>query len=213
MKREGPPQLQFVIATDPSQFRDENAKRSVRSQAMIHWRHEENKKKSKISQEGDFVPAVPATIGGAGAGPPLAPAIPDRACHLKCTQTALESPEITYGQLSIGSATSVGSADECQLAGTGSSSWQLTAIDNTPYFPKSGDQMRALADQAVTEYEESERHEERQLRAMIGGLATFYNIGCSYDPFDVLPQFRNRRLDALYLSRNCKSYLTFGSVA
>ncbi|CAA9963799.1 hypothetical protein PTMSG1_07158 [Pyrenophora teres f. maculata] len=37
-RRDGPPQLQFVTATDLSQFRDTDAKRSVRSQAMIYHR-------------------------------------------------------------------------------------------------------------------------------------------------------------------------------
>ena len=37
-RRHGPPQLQFVTATDLSHFRGEDAKRSVRSQAMIYHR-------------------------------------------------------------------------------------------------------------------------------------------------------------------------------
>ena len=64
--------------------------------------------------------------------------------------------------------------------------------------------MLAVTEKAVTAYEESESHEERQLRTLIVGLAAFYDVGGTHDPFDVLPQFRNPHLDALYLSRNCK---------
>ena len=46
-KRTEPPQLQFVTATDPSQFKDKNAKRSVRSQAMIQYRYKSDQQKKK----------------------------------------------------------------------------------------------------------------------------------------------------------------------
>lgn len=36
---QGPPSLQWVIAQDPSEFKDEKTKRSVRSQAMIQYRY------------------------------------------------------------------------------------------------------------------------------------------------------------------------------
>ncbi|KAF2129053.1 hypothetical protein P153DRAFT_30916 [Dothidotthia symphoricarpi CBS 119687] len=72
VKRDGRPQFQFVTATDPSQFRDEDAKRSVRSQAMIHWRHEDSMLKNKpleptvnsFQERPDpLPPSIPATWG------------------------------------------------------------------------------------------------------------------------------------------------------
>ncbi|KAF2016776.1 hypothetical protein BU24DRAFT_409847 [Aaosphaeria arxii CBS 175.79] len=50
-KREGPPQLQFLTATDLSQFKDENAKRSVRSQAMIQYRYKADQQKRKSNKD------------------------------------------------------------------------------------------------------------------------------------------------------------------
>ncbi|KAJ4348711.1 uncharacterized protein N0V89_010089 [Didymosphaeria variabile] len=52
-QRKGPPQLQFVTATDPSDFKGEKAKRSVRSQAMIQYRYQstEQKKQNKKNQD------------------------------------------------------------------------------------------------------------------------------------------------------------------
>ncbi|KAL1602577.1 hypothetical protein SLS60_005993 [Paraconiothyrium brasiliense] len=51
-QRKGPPQLQFVTATDPSDFKGEKAKRSVRSQAMIQYRYQsaEQKKQNKKNE-------------------------------------------------------------------------------------------------------------------------------------------------------------------
>lgn len=48
-RNNGPPQLQFLTATDPSQFKDEKARKSVRSQAMIHFRGQKRKDKEKES--------------------------------------------------------------------------------------------------------------------------------------------------------------------
>jgi hypothetical protein len=94
-------------------------------------------------------------------------------------------------------------SDPSQSVGIGSSSWQLTASETAKYFPRYKP-LKASEESAVIHYEQSEVHEERQLRKLISGLATFYNIGGLPDPFDVMPQFRNPRLNALYLSRNCK---------
>lgn len=41
----GPP-LQFVVANTPSQFKEEGSVRTVRSQAMIYWRHTERTRQS-----------------------------------------------------------------------------------------------------------------------------------------------------------------------
>lgn len=95
------------------------------------------------------------------------------------------------------------SSEPSQTTKIGSSSWQLTASETAKYFPLYKPP-KAFEGDAVIHYEQSEVHEERQLRKLVSGLATFYNIGGLPDPFDVMPQFRNPRLNALYLSRNCK---------
>ncbi|KAF1926601.1 uncharacterized protein M421DRAFT_67080, partial [Didymella exigua CBS 183.55] len=209
VKREGPPQLQFVIATDPSQFKDEDAKRSVRSQAMIHWRHEEDKKK-KTGDHKDDARSDPAGLGivrKATASERTA-SIPARSKDQGPTQSWTVSQGLGFDQsqretLRMGSGSFASDSDSSSLLGTGSSSWQLTANETTGYFPRYRNPTRDMADKGVIDYEESERHEERQLRSLVVGLASFYNVGGSHDPFDVLPQFRNPRLDALFLSRNC----------
>ncbi|KAJ8114223.1 hypothetical protein OPT61_g3842 [Boeremia exigua] len=206
VKREGPPQLQFVIATDPSQFRDENAKRSVRSQAMIHWRHEENKKRGQSNQGDDLASTSSAPACDASARSKNAQTFANHGRDTLAIRSASKTSDFGPAQLErIPSHTESASLTPSQGAGhfvgTGSSSWQLSAVETASYFPQFFNKIHALADQAVTHYEESERHGERQLRAMIVGLATFYNIGSSHDPFDVLPQFRNRSLNSLYLSR------------
>ncbi|KAF3034901.1 hypothetical protein E8E12_005031 [Didymella heteroderae] len=197
VKREGPPQLQFLIATDPSQFKDEDAKRSVRSQAMIHWRHEEDKKKRKGSRK-DLTESAPA--------PPERESIPTRTKREVSTQSRTESPVRGGAQrrtLRAQPSSLISDSDVSPLTNAGSSTWQLTASGTAGYFPRYQNKIRAVAEREVTGYEASERHEERQLRSLVVGLASFYNVGGTQDPFDVLPQFRNPRLDALYLSRNC----------
>lgn len=187
-KRDGPPQLQFLVATDPSQFRDENAKRSVRSQAMIHWRHEEDKKKKRTGEK-DRTAFSPQSYF-------------DQAQFTATASPARQAQQSPWHSVS---STSDQSSSSTQLVELGSGRWQLTASDTVDYFPRFQQKAQTSADEVVIDYEESEIHEQRQLRTMIDGLTTFYNIGGTHDPFDVLPQFRNPHLDALYLSRNCKS--------
>ena len=212
MKREGPPQLQFLIATDPSQFRDEDAKRSVRSQAMIHWRHEEDKKKRKDSQQDSSIPASTAksTARSASVRHEHANSIPTRMRRSDPSQTSSSLSELPHhsqrsASLNPESNLLGHSLDTTPIIGAGSSRWQLTAPETASYFPQYRKKVRVIEDGAVTEYEESESHEQRQLRTLVVGLATSYNVGGSHDPFEVLPQFRNPSLNALYLSRNCKS--------
>lgn len=56
-RRKGPPQLQFVTATDLSDFKGDQAKRSVRSQAMIQYRYQSAEKKKQKSGEKPYSPS------------------------------------------------------------------------------------------------------------------------------------------------------------
>lgn len=209
LKREGSPQLQFLVATDPSQFRDEHAKRSVRSQAMIHWRHEEDKIKRKGGQKDKSVPSSSAkstTQGGT-----VTSLMPTRTRRLESFQDApiseLSDPQ-NEGHRSASSIICSNSLNTStgynRFVDAGSSSWQLTATETASYFPEHKKRASSTKYRSVIDYEETENHEERQIRALIVGLATFYNVSSFHDPFDVFPQFRNQKLDSLYLSRNCK---------
>ncbi|KAJ4990618.1 hypothetical protein SVAN01_03849 [Stagonosporopsis vannaccii] len=190
VKREGPPQLQFLIATDLSQFRDKDAKRSIRSQAMIHWRHEEDKKKRRDSAKDDLA-----------SGPAHAWNNPTLSGLSQANQSISRPAEPTPGHLQHASwqtapqplALSSSSTVTC------TSSWELTATEK--FFPYYHEKSQATTLHVVTSYEESEKHEERQLRVLIAGLAA--SFGHSYDVFDVMPQFKDSKLNALYLSRIC----------
>jgi hypothetical protein len=201
VKREGPPQLQFLTATDPSQFKDEDAKRSVRSQAMIHWRHEEDKKKQKGSRKHGEEPA-PAPLERTSSMPTRAKR--HNPTHSRSKSSERGGAQSQYRALRAESSSLISDSDASSSTDAGSSTWQLTASDTASYFPRWQNKTRPVAERDVINYEASERHEERQLRSLVVGLASFYNVGRTQDPFDVLPQFHNPRLDALYLSRNCK---------
>ncbi|KAF3053680.1 hypothetical protein E8E11_011035 [Didymella keratinophila] len=200
VKREGPPQLQFLTATDPSQFKDEDAKRSVRSQAMMHWRHEEDKKRKKGSRKHGEEPA-PASLERTSSIP--TPAKQHDSAHSQSGSSERDSAQAQRKVLRAASSSLISDSGTSSFSDTGSSTWQLTTSDTASYFPRWQNKIRAVAEKYVIEYEASERHEERQLRSLVVGLARSYNVGRTQDPFDVLPQFRNPRLDALYLSRNC----------
>jgi hypothetical protein len=62
------------------------------------------------------------------------------------------------------------------------------------------------AARSVLDFEDSDDHEEVQLRMLIAKFATVTHIGDSVDPFTVIPQFSSPELDSLYLVRNCKSF-------
>lgn len=209
MKREGPPQLQFLIATDLSQFRDEDSKSRVRSQAMMHWRHEENKRKIQDSSNDELAPGSAANSAGcdACARSEYASAVPVRTRPVQSTQSVSAQPGQRHDQQQhepwqIESGLTSSRSTSSFLVLPGSSRWQLTATETAGYFPHHRTQRGAITDQAVTDYEESERHEARQILALAVGIATVY--GDIHDPFKVMPQFQDVRLDAMYLSRSCE---------
>ena len=173
---------------------------------MIHWRHEEDKKKRKGSRKHGEEPAPPPSGRTSS--------IPTRAKRHDSAHSHLESSERGGAQsqprvLRAASGSLMSDSDASSFTNAGSSTWQLIASDTASYFPRWQKETRSVAEKDVIEYEASERHEERQLRSLVVGLASFYNVGRTQDPFDVLPQFRNPRLDALNLSRNCKCSYVF----
>lgn len=179
---------------------------------MIHWRHEEDKKKGKDSQS-DGLPTSSTEKGttrDASVRSKHTSSISTRTRRSDSFQPYSGSSEQPHKKQLYSSSNAeldlLGhSPDLSVLVDAGSSRWQLTAPETASYFPQYRKQTQTITNKAVTDYEESERHEARQLRTMVVGLATFYNVVGSHDAFEVLPQFRNPNLDALYLSRNCES--------
>jgi hypothetical protein len=168
---------------------------------MIHWRHEEDKKKRKGSRK-HVEEAAPAPPGRRSSIPTRAK--PQDSAHSQSESSKRGDAQSQHRVLRAASSSLTSDSDASSFTDVGSSTWQLTASDTASYFPRWQNKTRAVAEKDVIEYEASERHEERQLRSLVVGLASFYDVGRTQDPFDVLPQFRNPQLDALNLSRNCK---------
>ena len=172
---------------------------------MIHWRHEEDKKRKGDEKNRPASDARTNFDSNESISYGRTTAVPLRARDLPPTRAPTEGPPyMPQDATSFAGLYPPGrSSGSSQSAEIGSSSWQLTASKTAKYFPHYKP-LKASEAGAVIHSEQSEIHEERQLRKLVSGLATFYNIGGLPDPFDVMPQFRNPRLNALYLSRNCK---------
>jgi hypothetical protein len=172
---------------------------------MIHWRHEEDKKRKGDDKIRSASDARSNFDSDASTRHGRITAVPVRARDSPPTRAPAEGPPyMSQDSTSFAELYPPGwSSEPNQTTDIGRSSWQLTASETAKYFPRYKPS-KAFEGDAVIHYEQSEVHEERQLRKLVSGLATFYNIGGLPDPFDVMPQFRNPRLNALYLSRNCK---------
>jgi hypothetical protein len=177
---------------------------------MIHWRHEEDKRKRKRSHNDSS--RSTSSEDGTTRGQFLPIPTRTRTHPSESTQgarwsasTDLDCEGQSYAFANTGQDSFGFEVDSRGSHDAGSSRWQLRATETAVYFPRYRNRTWSTVGQPVTEYEESERHEERQLRTLVVGLASFYNVGGTHDPFDVLPQFQNPRLNALFLSRTCKS--------
>lgn len=62
----------------------------------------------------------------------------------------------------------------------------------------------SAANARVVTYELSTSHEEALARMLAVMLANFHQIGDGVDPFNVIPQYENPELSAVWLQRNCK---------
>ncbi|KAF2024728.1 hypothetical protein EK21DRAFT_78108, partial [Setomelanomma holmii] len=199
-KHDGLPQLQFVTATALSQFKDEPAKRTIRSQAMISHRHSIAEAKKKGKGKGPLFSdaAVPeASISSMPSvaqerSPALFPANP--------VSRSADDAEQNLVPLAVTSWTSAASV--LQLLGT----------SGVPHPSKPRQDLNVGATHMigpraclskVVHYEESDSHEEAVLRMLVGKLARVYQIGDGVDPFEILPQFEHPELSALYLTRKC----------
>ncbi|KAF2179054.1 hypothetical protein K469DRAFT_597534, partial [Zopfia rhizophila CBS 207.26] len=202
--REGPPQLQFVTATDPSQFKEENTKRSVRSQAMIQYRYKADQQRRKGK-------------GAVESRNPDRPPLAERVTPVMMNdQSYQDHPNALMAQL----------LDERQeqehIYPTTAAAWRGTNPEDTSEFNywftstpgfqeqplQSSRYQRALsivplnaAAQFVTDYHNSESHEEALMRILCSKLAAVRELGDRADLFSVLPQFSSPELNTIYLVR------------
>ncbi|KAF1844844.1 uncharacterized protein K460DRAFT_405124 [Cucurbitaria berberidis CBS 394.84] len=198
--RDGSPQLQFVTATNPLQFKDESVKRSVRSQAMIAFR---NKNRTKLKLKSLKTPEkAPTGEESLVSGPSTTIALH---AHMVGVTPDLFGPQV------------VEEYDEFPryLYPSTSPAWWSTTSQSEPFSDteetdyalairgSSNSRSNSTGSIRVVEYEDSDSHEDLQMRLLVGKLATSLRIGDGVDPFNVLPQFQNPKLNSLYLLRKC----------
>ncbi|KAF2640595.1 hypothetical protein P280DRAFT_322313 [Massarina eburnea CBS 473.64] len=206
-KRDGPPQFQFLTATDPSQFKNESTKRSVRSQAMIQYRYKssEEKRKNKEAQQSRPAPILPPVtvelvkpvvtteMHWQGAREPYNPWMEDAPMY-RTTSEAWHRANLGH-----------------EKPPQPLMQYTTTAI---PFHPAKYYKARQaipldIAAQRVLDYEDTDEHETEMFRIAVHEVAPFRTYGDGIDPFDVMPKFSSRELDSFKLVRKCNR--TFSS--
>lgn len=171
-KRQGPPQLQFVTATDPSQFKGEAAKRSVRSQAMIQYRYQAVQEHRSASVESNIDIGVKERGKRKHSTPQTASPEPREHQPSQSPISPIWTPDFYDNHSSTSSHTS-----RYRHA--------LALLPPNPNSPR------------VTDYEHSNSNEEKNMQELFRQLA--FKVGNGGDPFLVLPQFDSPELNSLYL--------------
>lgn len=202
--RNGPPQLQFVTATDPSQFKDENAKRSVRSQAMIQYRYKSAEQKRKGSDAQETRPAEttpPATTAAR-----VTPIMDDswyHAAHSRLMSQWNEEPEESVYASTSEAFWSVNPGGSVAEPSSAPASTAIAPARSSRYYEVLRELPLNAAARRVNEYEDSEAHDQLLLRILIAKVATTSSLGDGVDPFTALPQFASPELNSIYLIRKC----------
>jgi hypothetical protein len=229
IKRDGKPPLQFIVSTsDLSQFRDEDVKRNVRSQAMLVWRQKDREKRVlKGKGKATLVepPDEPSTEPSGSESPANvdnAKPSPDDFEPMDGIKPVPDDTKPDMERLSLptsegSSASSSHMLDEppqgqqiphspTYLAWWGSvplSDYEEYGEEQDAY---GGTSSQALIPRKTVDYEESEKHETHTYKGLIHQLTAFYQVGNGADPFDALPQFENPELNSLYLTRNSEYF-------
>ena len=208
-KRTGPPQLQFVTATDLSQFRDEDAKRSVRSQAMIQYRYKSSTKKKKSQASSVPTPADNALVVENNTGPAGEKIVSLSFHNVSFTEVPDRFPElqpIYDSTLTAWHATN--------MVETGPEQWWWPVEDSSldmwdPYSR----QVRVMSQipynapvERVIDYDYSEDILEMHMRILVGRLARTSLVDDGVDPFNVIPKFSDPRLNAITMVRHCELF-------
>jgi len=189
-KLDGPFQLRFLTATDPTQFKDGETRRSVRSQAMRYHRNKVNNSNAAPREQPETIPPLyTEPIVGEQVG-------------LTTTQAQLLPPErppralVPY---------ECGQQTHIHVPTTRSSKEASGAEAHDAAFKHSGStrsgRRQGRSFQKVVGYEYTESQEERKIRLF---ATSFSQIGDGYDPFKVLPQFENPSLNSGFILRACR---------
>ncbi|CAI6327870.1 unnamed protein product [Periconia digitata] len=226
----GPPQLQFLTATDPSQFKDEKAKRSVRSQAMIQYRYKSSEQKRKNNESSSTTTTAPVD-------PPPAKAISNQPKASSLVSTANDvlrhpPPTASTGPPKLRSWWD--EVDDQALYRSTLEAWRGTsqqgpAAITAPYTtrttalsisfrPRRYLDARTALDStvpahSVLDYERTAQHDQRLLDIALEEASKRFprGFGNGVDPFLVLPKFESRELDSFMLVRTCNR--TFSSAS
>jgi len=189
-KLDGPFQLRFLTATDPTHFKDGETRRSVRSQAMRYHRNKLNLSNAAPREQ-------PETILSLYTEPIVA-----EQAKLTTTQAQLLPPERKprallpheHDQQTHIHVSTTRSLKEASGAEAHDAAFERRRST------RSG-QRQGGSLQKVVEYEYTESQEERKIRLL---ATTFSQIGDGFDPFKVLPQFENPSLDSGFILRTCR---------
>jgi hypothetical protein len=221
IKRDGKPPLQFIVSTsDLSQFKDEDVRRNVRSQAMLVWRQKDREKRvikgkdRATSVEPSVEPSGPESTASVDNVKPSPDDFEPTLDNTKLIPDDIK-PDIEHlsPPTSAGSSSSSHTLDEppqgqqiphspTYLAWWGSapvSDYEEYGEEQGAY---DGILSQALILRKTVDYEESENHETQTYKGLVQQLVAFYRVGNGADPFDALPQFENPELNSLYLTRN-----------
>jgi hypothetical protein len=187
-KRDGPLQLRFLTATDPSHFKNEDTRRSVRSHAMAYHRNRPTREGSLPQGRAE----VPATEKGPTLleeraprnGRDIAPCKPR-----ECPAQQRHENEVTP--------TTRRDADESiTLERTPQTYRQLPAPHPLPTL--------ATAKADLDDRDHAQTPEERIVSLFMARVTTLCQIGDGVDPFLVLPSFKSPEVNSLFLKRHCK---------
>ncbi|KAF2865634.1 hypothetical protein BDV95DRAFT_554195 [Massariosphaeria phaeospora] len=229
-KRNGPPQFQFLTATDPSQFKDETAKRSVRSQAMIQYRYKSGQQKERNKESQSPSPLPSQSQSQSQSPSPLPSPSPSPSPGTPTTTGRLPVAERITPIMATGLPLDAGppshwspaAEDEHHLYPSTSAAWWGTNPDASPpppsWVPATAALMpaqhsryrRALlvlplneAAQRVIEYEDSDEQERVLTRMLAAQLTARTHVTAGIDAFSVLPQFASPGVSSVHLVRRC----------
>ncbi|KAF2202764.1 hypothetical protein GQ43DRAFT_301310 [Delitschia confertaspora ATCC 74209] len=213
-KRSGPPQLQFLTATDLSQFKDEKIKKSVRSQAMLQYRYRSEQQKHKENKAGD-VGRMPELDN-------IKQNLATRAYHWHDV-SALQVAPVATMQNRIQNHVQ----GQERFYTRPPAAWLAFNPEDNPrdpyfippssaYLTQSSRYRRALLTldgfcirmKRVVEYEDSDQHREVIMHIIRTGVAAacLRSVRNGSEPFSVLPQFSSPKVNTLDLFRECSRH-------
>lgn len=206
-RRGGPVQLQFLTATEPSQFKDEKARKSVRSQAMRHYRSAPKKKGYQLADEARL---VSQTYLGREAHD-----VEEITRHTTSQENhgkqSFEIPDtrrpkqaLTSSMLSWLEAFSFDwPAEEAALQPPGYAlcPWESSQDSSSKEY---GKRHSLVCRSQKPTAEEATNARDRSIWPMFAATLThLWGTNHTVDPFAVLPQYRNRELNSTLLVRIC----------